>query len=95
MNGAESTRDSNIRNEIMSQVLRIVEEQFEVPADDPIHVPAVVIVSALFAGPDVDAITRLTGCSRESVEAIASRMQASKICAPTRLITTGSAVIHS
>ena len=42
---------------------------------------AVIILAALFEGPNVDAIVRLTGSSREVVEAIASRMRASSIWA--------------
>jgi hypothetical protein len=63
------------QNHVLEQVRCIVDEL--VATSDPDYETAVIMVAALFIGPNVDAIVDLTGCTRDIVDSIASRMRAS------------------
>lgn len=60
---------------VLEEVLKIV--NMWSGRSDPSYETVVIMVAALFVGPDVDAIVRLTGSAREVVETIASRLRAS------------------
>ena len=62
---------------VLEQVRHIVDERVE--KCDPTYETAVVMVAALFVGSNVEAIVGLTGCARDFVESIASRMRASSV----------------
>ena len=63
--------DSVVRQEIFR-----LADQF-VPSGDPSRDTALIMVAALFVGPDVGAVAEITGCSFELVSVIADRLRAS------------------
>ena len=64
-----------IDDAVRKEVARIADGW--VPIGDPSRNAALIMIAALFAGPDVGAVAEITGCSFELVSVIADRLRAS------------------